>query len=62
MASSLFTKLSQFANSPQGKRAVRQFTEKAQELARDPKNRARVDEIRRRFPKGRGRGGATHGR
>ncbi len=56
---SLFTKLSQFANSPKGKQAIRQVTEKAQHLAKDPKTRARVEEARRRFQGGRGRGSGS---
>ena len=82
MASSLFTRLTDLANSPKGKEAIRQAQEKAQQLAnnpkvrsavgtatqkahefvQDPRTRARVDDLRRMGPKGRGRGGATHGR
>ena len=47
MASSLFNKVVQFANSPKGKQDVRQATEKAQQLAKDPKTRAKIDDVRR---------------
>ncbi|MGK5113122.1 MULTISPECIES: hypothetical protein [unclassified Geodermatophilus] len=53
---SMFTKLTQLANSPKGKQAVRQVTEKAQQLAKDPKTKAKIDEARRRFQGGRGQG------
>ena len=51
---SLFSKVVQLANSPQGKKAIAQATEKAQELAKDPKTRAKIDEARRRFQGGKG--------
>jgi hypothetical protein len=62
MASSLFNKVVQFANSPKGKQAVRQATEKAQQLGKDPKTRAKIDDVRRRIQGGRGGTGAgpTH--
>jgi hypothetical protein len=55
---SLFNKVVQFANSPQGKQVVRQATEKAQQFAKDPKTRAKIDDVRRRFQGGRGGTGA----
>ncbi|SNR90181.1 hypothetical protein [Blastococcus mobilis] len=55
---SLFSKVAQFANSPQGKRAIRSATEKAQGLAKDPKTRAKIDDVRRRLQGGRGGTGA----
>jgi hypothetical protein len=55
---SLFTKVVQFANSPKGKQAVRQATEKAQQLAKDPRTRAKIDDVRRRIQGGRGGTGA----
>ena len=55
---SLFTKVAQFANSPKGKQVIRQATDKAQQLAKDPKNRAKIDDVRRRLSGGRGSGGA----
>jgi hypothetical protein len=55
---SLFNKVVQFANSPKGKQAVRQATEKAQALAKDPKTRAKIDDVRRRIQGGRGGTGA----
>ena len=54
---SLFSKAAQFANSPKGKQVIRQVTDKAQELAKDPKNRARIDDVRRRLQGGRGGSG-----
>jgi hypothetical protein len=62
---SLMNRLAQFANSPRGKQAIRQLTERGQQLARDPRTRARIEEVRRRFqgggPAG-GRGNRTGGR
>jgi hypothetical protein len=43
-------RLSRFARSPQGKRAISQ----AQRLAKDPKTRRQLDDVRRRLA-GRGR-------
>ena len=54
---SLFNKVVQFANSPKGKQVIRQATEKAQQLASDPKNRAKIDDVRRRLQGGRGGSG-----
>ena len=54
---SLFSKVAQFANSPKGKQVIRQATDKAQQMAKDPKTRARIDDARRRFSGGRGTGG-----
>jgi hypothetical protein len=53
---SLFTKLTQFANTPKGRQVIAQATEKAQQLAKDPRTRAKIDEARRRFQGGRGSG------
>jgi hypothetical protein len=55
---SLFSKVTQFANSPKGKQALRQATEKAQQLAKDPNTRARIEDVRRRIQGGRGGTGA----
>jgi hypothetical protein len=57
MASSLFNKVVQFANSPKGRQVIRQATDKAQQMAKDPKNRARIDDVRRRMQGGRGGSG-----
>ena len=51
---SLFNKVVQFANSPKGKQVIRQATDKAQQMAKDPKTRAKIDEVRRRVQGGRG--------
>ena len=53
---SMLTKLTQFANSPRGKQAIAQLTEKGQQLARDPRTRAKLEEVARRFNGGRPRG------
>ena len=58
---SLFNKVVQVANSPQGKQVIRQATDKAQELAKDPKNRAKIDDVRRRVEGGRGGNGTGTG-
>ena len=55
---SLFNKVVQFANSPKGKQVIRQATDKAQQLAKDPKTRAKIDEVRRRVQGGRGGNGS----
>ena len=46
---SLFDRLARFARTPQGQRAIRQAQQRGQELARDPRTRAKVDQIRSRF-------------
>ncbi|RZU32925.1 hypothetical protein [Blastococcus saxobsidens] len=58
---SLFSKVVQLANSPKGKQAIAQATAKAQELAKDPKTRAKIEDVRRRVQGGRGPGpGSGH--
>jgi hypothetical protein len=52
MKSSMFAKISQFASSPQGQRMIREATSKAQKFASDPKNRAKIEDLRRRFTGG----------
>jgi hypothetical protein len=44
MASSLFGKLAGLAKSPQGQKMISQATKKAQELAKDPATRAKIDQ------------------
>ena len=58
---SLFSKLTQFANTPKGRQVIAQATEKAQQLAKDPKTRAKIDDVRRRFQGGRGGTGTGTG-
>ena len=41
---SLFTKAARFARSPQGRQAM----EKAKNLAKDPKTKAQIEQVRRR--------------
>jgi len=58
MKSSMFDKITQFARSPKGQQMIRDFSGKAQQFASDPKNKAKIDDVRRRFTGG-GRGGTT---
>ena len=58
---SLFNKVVQFANSPKGKQVIRQATDKAQQMAKDPKTRAKLDDVRRRVQGGRGGTGTGTG-
>ena len=46
---SLFDKVTKFARSPKGQRMIQQGTQKAQELSKDPKTRAKLEQARRRF-------------
>jgi hypothetical protein len=57
MKASMFDKITQFAKSPKGQQMIREATGKAQQFARDPKNKARIDDLRRRFS-----GGGSHPR
>jgi hypothetical protein len=54
---SMLSKVVEFANSTKGKQVIRQATDKAQQMAKDPKTRARLEDLRRRAQGG-GRGGA----
>jgi hypothetical protein len=54
---SLFDKVVRFANSPKGKQVIRQATDKAQQMARDPRTRAKLEDVRRRVQGGRGGSG-----
>ena len=58
---SLMNKVMQFANSPKGKQVIRQATDKAQQLANDPKTRAKLEDVRRRVQGGRGGSGTGPG-
>ncbi len=58
---SLFDKVSKFANSAKGKEAIQKATAKAQEMAKDPKTRAKIEDVRRRIQGGRGHGGGSFG-
>ena len=58
---SLFSKVAQFASSPKGQQMIRQATDKAQQMAKDPKTRAKIDEVRRRVQGGRGGTGTGPG-
>lgn len=44
----LIGKLAALAATPQGRRAMQKATRKAQEIASDPKNRAKVEQVRAR--------------
>jgi hypothetical protein len=59
MKASMFDKITQFAKSPKGQRMIREATGKAQKFANDPKNRAKIDDLRRRFMGGTGGTGGT---
>lgn len=54
----ILDKLTQFARSPKGQRAIGTASRKAQEFARDPKNRSKIEGLRSRLG-GRGSGGGT---
>jgi hypothetical protein len=54
---SLFSKVAQFAQSPKGRQMIRQATDRAQQMAKDPKTRAKIDDVRRRVQGGRGGNG-----
>ena len=56
----LIDKIMKFAKSPQGQKAIRQATDKAQQFAKDPKNRAKIDDVRRRLQGGGSKGTGTH--
>jgi hypothetical protein len=56
---SLMNKLAQFANSPKGKQAIRELSERGQQLAKDPRTRAKIDDVRRRLQGGGSKGGPT---
>ncbi|WP_165865563.1 hypothetical protein [Vallicoccus soli] len=46
---SLFAKVQKFAQSPQGRKLIGEATRKAQQAAQDPRNRERIEQVRRRF-------------
>ena len=48
---SLFDKVAKIARSPKGQQAIDQASRKAQELAKDPATRARLEQVKRRFGK-----------
>jgi hypothetical protein len=50
MSPSLLSKVASFARSPQG----RQLAEKARRASKDPRNRARIEQVRARMAKRRG--------
>jgi hypothetical protein len=58
---SLINRLTQFANSPKGKQAIRELTERGQQLARDPRTRAKIDDVRRRLQGGGSKGTGPNG-
>ena len=56
MASSLFSKIAQFATSPQGKKAISQ----AKDFASKPENKAKIEQAAQKLRgKGRGTSGPT---
>ena len=58
---SLFGKLAGFASSPQGRKVIDQASRKAQQLAKDPATRAKIDQgnARVRAEVDKRRGGGT---
>jgi hypothetical protein len=58
---SLINRLTQFANSPKGKQAIRELTERGQQLAKDPRTRAKIDDVRRRLQGGGPKGTGSNG-
>ena len=56
---SMFNRLTELANNPRTKQALRDLTERGQKLANDPRTRAKIDDVVRRVqgrgPKGTGR-------
>jgi hypothetical protein len=52
MKQSMFDKISQLAKSPKGQQMIREATGRAQQFAKDPKNRAKIEDLRRRFTGG----------
>ena len=53
---SVFDKVAQFARSGRGQQVLKQASAKAQQVAKDPKTKARIDDARRRLSGGRGTG------
>ena len=47
----IVSRIAAFARTPQGQRVITTATRKAQELARDPKNRERIQQLRERAAK-----------
>lgn len=56
---SLFSKITTFARSPSGQRALRTAAQKAQAVAKDPRTKAKVEELRRRGTKRGGQDGSA---
>lgn len=55
----ILDKLTRFARSPKGQRAISTASRKAQEFARDPKNRSKIEGLRSRLGGRGGSGGTT---
>ncbi|MBF5080729.1 hypothetical protein [Quadrisphaera sp. INWT6] len=55
----LLSKLTDFARSPKGQRAISTASRKAQQMARDPKNRSKIDGLRSKLGGRGGTGGGT---
>ncbi len=54
---SIFKKVTDFAKSPQGKKAV----EQAKKYAQDPKNKEKIDQVKNKIT-GKGKSGGSSGR
>ncbi|MGI8721589.1 MAG: hypothetical protein ACR2JG_05120 [Geodermatophilaceae bacterium] len=53
---SMFGKISQFARSPKGQQVLRQAGAKAQQMAKDPANKAKINDVRSKIAKRRPQG------
>lgn len=48
---SLFNKIAKYARSPEGQRMLRQAGQKAQEIAKDPATKRKIEDVRSRVTK-----------
>jgi len=48
---SLFNKIAKYARSPEGQRRIRQASQKAQEIAKDPATKRKLEDVRSRLNK-----------
>jgi len=48
---SLFDRVTELANSPKTKQAIRDLTERGQKIANDPRTRAKLEDLRQRGQK-----------
>jgi hypothetical protein len=55
----IVSRITAFARSPQGQRVITTATRKAQEIARDPRTKEKVQQLRERAAQRRGGSGGT---